>query len=145
MGAWRVGVVADTHNRVSPAMFEALIGVDEVWHLGDVVDEGVLDSFWSLGVPLTVVRGNNDFADWPLTVDLDREGWRLHLVHIPPRTAPRCDVVLHGHTHVPRDEVQGGVRWLNPGPAGLANKGAPRSLGRLVLAPGRLDWSLVRI
>ena len=26
-----------------------------------------------------------------------------------------ADVVLHGHTHIPRDEVVSGVRFINPG------------------------------
>jgi predicted phosphodiesterase len=39
--------------------------------------------------------------------------------------------LLFGHTHVPHDEMIGGVRWYNPGSAGLANKGAPLSLALL--------------
>ncbi|MFQ3670371.1 MAG: YfcE family phosphodiesterase [Verrucomicrobiia bacterium] len=145
MAVRRIGVVADTHNRVPPRVLEAFDGVDEVWHLGDVVDEGTLDPFFGLGVPLTVVRGNNDFGPWPYVADLERSGIHFHLVHIPPGTVPRCDVVIHGHTHVPRDEVVGGVRWLNPGSAGLANKGAPRSIGLLGLGEGGVEWQVVLV
>ena len=28
---------------------------------------------------------------------------------------PRADYILHGHTHVPRDERIGGARVINPG------------------------------
>ena len=70
---------------------------------------------------------------------------RFHLEHIPPSRAPSgCEVVLHGHTHVPRDEVLHGVRWLNPGCVSYANRGAPASFAWLTLEKGRApDWRLV--
>ncbi|GAB4249437.1 MAG: metallophosphoesterase family protein [Candidatus Methylacidiphilales bacterium] len=145
MGKHRIGVVADTHNRLPGRVLELLVGVKEIWHLGDVVDEGTLDPLFTLGVALTVIRGNNDFSPWPLTADLKRGELRFHLVHIPPVKSPSCDILIHGHTHVPRDEMVAGVRWLNPGSAGLANKGAPRSVGLLTVDGNRLEWQVLLV
>ena len=139
----RIGVLADTHNRAPDHLLDRLQGVDELWHLGDVCAPGTLDSLYSLGVPLRIVRGNNDFEiEWPLTLNLLRGGTNFHLIHIPPKASPpSAQIVLHGHTHVPRDEMVGKIRFLNPGSAGLANKGAPRSFAFLTLdEKGGVDW-----
>jgi putative phosphoesterase len=139
-----IGVLADTHDRLPDTVFGALEGVDEIWHLGDVMDPQILLELDVFGVPLTTVRGNNDGPHWPVKCDLERNGLRFHLVHIPPRIfCGKTDFLLHGHTHVPRNEMIEGVRWLNPGSAGLANKGAPRSVGRLkIRADGSVEWEL---
>ena len=57
------------------------------------------------------------------------------------------DLLFHGHNHIPRDEVIGGVRVLNPGSAGKANKGAPPSYAWLHLggADQQVEWRFVRV
>lgn len=144
----RIAVIADTHNRYPPRLPGLLRGADEIWHLGDVCEPATLDAFTQLGPPLHVVLGNNDDNPaWPLTLRLERAGLRFHLEHIPPtRLPPHCDVVLHGHTHVPRDEIRLGARWLNPGCITRPNRGAPPSFAWLVLRKNRtFDWTLVRL
>jgi putative phosphoesterase len=140
----RIAVLADTHDRFSPSLPARLKGADEIWHLGDVCDPATLVEFEQLGPPLRVVLGNNDshFA-WPLALELEREGVKFYLTHIPPRRAPAgFQVVLHGHTHVPRDEVLGGVRWLNPGCI-THPRGVPPSFAWLEVRAGKLiSWEL---
>ena len=96
-------------------------------------------SLENLGPPVTLVRGNCDGNfDWPLVVDLTRNGVRFRLVHIPPSRAPeKIDVLLHGHTHVPRNERREGVLFLNPGCVTRPNRGAPASVAHLEIADGR--------
>src|SRR5882672_12246764 len=102
----RIAVFSDTHNRYPPTLPERLAAADEIWHLGDVCDPATLVEFEQLGPPLRVVLGNCDAHPWPLVLDLERGGVRFHLTHIPPgRAPPGARVVLHGHTHVPRDEA----------------------------------------
>ena len=144
----RIGVVADSHDWLPQGLMEGLAGCDEIWHLGDVTTPALLDPFLALDVPLHVVRGNCDFIEnWPLVLDLDRYGIRFRLVHIPPIAAPAgVDVLLHGHTHVPRDEMIKSVRFLNPGALGKANKGAPPGYAILTLGPdGGMIWEQHRI
>ena len=119
----------------------------EIWHLGDVCAESILDEVRAIGPRVTVVRGNCDSnPNWPLVVDLVRGGLKLRLQHIPPDHSPDdVDVVLHGHTHVPRHERRGKVLFLNPGCVTRANQGAPPSVAWLEIEDGKLNWRLVQL
>ncbi|MEO6245859.1 MAG: metallophosphoesterase family protein [Opitutaceae bacterium] len=144
----RIAVISDTHDRFPATLPERLRGADEIWHLGDVCDPATLVEFEQLGLPLRVVQGNCDAHPWPLTLDLGRGGRRFHLGHIPPGRAPvGAEFVLHGHTHVPRDEIDpAGVRWLNPGCITRPNRGAPPSFAWLTVSPGkRVRWELALV
>ena len=144
----RVLVLADTHDHLPSNPEQLAEGADEIWHLGDVCAPGILLSLKGLGVPVTVVRGNCDSnPEWPLIVDLERNGIRFRLVHIPPSRSPEnIDVLLHGHTHVPRNERVAGVLFLNPGCVTRPNRGAPASVAHLEIASdGKLGWVPVRL
>ena len=65
----------------------------------------------------------------------------------PPLMAPPgCDLLLHGHTHIPRNERIGETRFFNPGTVGKPNKGVPPSYAWLELTRGRPPrWEIVRL
>ena len=104
---WRVAVFGDTHDRFPPGLPARLAVADELWHLGDVCDPATLVEFEQLGLPLAVVRGNNDWTEaWPLSLRLQRRGRVFHLAHraasrparsgvCPERPHP-CAVRLYG-------------------------------------------------
>jgi putative phosphoesterase len=143
----RIAVIADSHDQFPASLAHRLHPADEVWHLGDVCAPGALSELEALRKPLHVVRGNCDEnEEWPLSLELEREGLRFFLIHIPPARVPaRCAAVLHGHTHVVRDEMLGGVRWLNPGSVSRPRAGSP-SFAWLTVARGKLtSWEVVRI
>lgn len=135
---YSIGVIADTHDRWLPRVAELFRDVDEIWHLGDVCREPVLDELRAINGKLKVVLGNNDFdLDYPPTLDLERGDERFHLVHIlPRRIKSTSDWLLYGHTHRPADEIHNGVHLFNPGSAGRASKGAPLSVGFLTRTGG---------
>ncbi len=144
----RIAVISDTHDRFPSSLPEKLRAADEIWHLGDVCAPQTLVAFEQLGPPLVVVVGNCDAYPWPVSLNVDRNGTRFHLIHIPPRVAPKtAEVVLHGHTHVPRNEVDPrGVRWLNPGCITRPNRGAPASFAWLTVRKGKpLTWEIVLV
>ena len=144
----RIAVISDTHDRFPASLPERIAQADEIWHLGDVCAPTTLVEFEQLGRPLFVVAGNCDsYAGWPLTLDLERKTVRFHLTHIPPRRAPsRANVILHGHTHVPRDETDPyGVRWLNPGCITRPNRGSPASFAWLTIEKGKIEWKLALV
>src|SRR5438094_4322683 len=149
----RVFVVADTHNKLPQQLVDLAGGADEIWHLGDVCAEIILDELRAIGPPVTIVRGNCDSnSEWPLVVDLVRGGLRFRLQHIPPDVPPDdVDVVLHGHTHVPRNEKRGGVLFLNPGCVARPNQGSPASVAWLEIAKSEPDrhrkikWRVVEL
>ncbi len=143
--SWRIFVLADTHNRLPDSVSEIAKNADEIWHLGDVCVEMILDELRAIGPPVTLVRGNCDSNfDWPLVADLVRGGLKIRLQHIPPDEPPDdVDVLLHGHTHVPRNERRGGVLFLNPGCVTRPNRGALRSVAWLEIANGKIGWKRV--
>jgi putative phosphoesterase len=187
---WRIFVLADTHNRLPESVKEMAKDADEIWHLGDVCAEMILDELRALGPHITLVRGNCDSNfEWPLVVVLVRGGLKFRLQHIPPRQPPddvagpasggqllptgdakgldaakrsswatqpvgttgclsgekRVDVLLHGHTHVPRNERRGNVLFLNPGCVTRPNRGSPPSVAWLEIADGKINWKLVSL
>ena len=141
----RIAVIADTHDRLPESVCEALRFADEIWRLGDVCTPALAATLERLA-PLRVVRGNCDAElDWPLPLDFTLEGRRFHLEPIPTRKPPACDLFLHGHTHVPRDETVNGVRFLNPGCITRPNLGAPASYAWLTFASGTVLWKTVLV
>ncbi len=136
---YSIGVIADTHDRWIPHVAKLFANVDEIWHLGDVCQEPILDELRAINPRLSVVLGNNDFdLHSPMTLDLERGGERFHLVHIlPRRMPPAADWLLFGHTHRPTDEMHENIHLFNPGSAGRANKGAPVSVGFLTREKGK--------
>ncbi len=144
----RIAVFSDTHDRYPPGLPERMKGADEIWHLGDVCAPETLLEFQELGPPLLVVQGNCDAeGSWPMELSLERGGVKFYLTHIPPASVPAgMTAVLHGHTHVPRDEMIRGVRWLNPGCITRPRGDAGRSFAWLTVADGKLTgWEFVRV
>ena len=143
--ARRIFVLADTHNRLPDSVRHIAKDADEIWHLGDVCAEAILDELRAIGPRVIVVRGNcdNNF-DWPLVVNLVRGGLKVRLQHIPPDRPPDgVDVLLHGHTHVPRHERRDGVLFLNPGCVTRPNRGSPPSVAWLEIRGGKIGWKLL--
>lgn len=144
----KIAVISDTHDRLPEAVIRAVAPADEIWHLGDVCRADTLEPLLLLGRPLVLVRGNCDYSwEWPATLRLQRGGRVFHLEHVPPHRPPAgVDCVLHGHTHVPRDEQVLGVRFLNPGCISRPNRGAPASFAWLrVEATGAIHWEVVPV
>lgn len=144
----RIAVLADTHDHCPAGLPERLRGADEIWHLGDVCDPATLAGLERLGVPLRVVLGNCDWNPaWPRELRLERVGVRFVLVHVPPAKTPGgVDFVLHGHTHVPRDETDSrGVRCLNPGCTSRPRGGHPPSFAWLTIDAGRIEWRVMQL
>lgn len=144
----RIAVIADTHNRLPSSVRAEIAGADEIWHLGDICNRETLAELRGLGPPIHAIGGNRDPRGLaPETLLLERGGKKFFLVHIPPSHAPEgVDFLLHGHTHVPRDEEVGSVRFLNPGSVGKANHGAEPSFAWLEIgAGGTAHWRITRL
>jgi putative phosphoesterase len=143
----RIGIVSDTHDRVLPALHQALAGVDEILHAGDIASAEALAEVETIA-PVTAVRGNMDehaLANrLPEEEILTRVGVRIALVHghrvgsasvddLAKSFADRgVDLVVWGHIHEPVSELRSGVRYFNPGTAG--GIGAAATCGLLMIA-----------
>jgi uncharacterized protein len=146
---FRIGVVSDTHGVVHPALLDALAGVDHIVHAGDIGGAHVLSALSDVA-PVTSVDGNNDDATGEDIVRTTAGGLRILLTHILPRPhapdrrvlaslrAAPADIVIFGHSHLPHDEVLGGIRYFNPASAGPRRFNYPVSVG--VLENGENGW-----
>ncbi len=140
-----IGVIADTHdNTVNIEKAVELFKerkVDFVIHLGDVVAPRTLPLF--SGLNLKLVKGNCD-GDidrikktikeiggefYPLLFDISFNGKKLVALHGEHEIllqnaieSKKYDYVLHGHTHVKRDEKIDKVHVINPGSHYLPDK-----------------------
>jgi len=134
-----LGIIADTHGLMRPEVLDALSGVSAVVHAGDVGSAAVLDALAAIA-PVHAIRGNVDLtgalAKLPATRVVRAGRARLYVLHdlaelpIDP-AAKGFHAVISGHSHKPRNEVRGGVLYLNPGAAGPRRFRLPVAVARL--------------
>ena len=142
-----IAVIADTHNKFPGSAASQLRKADEIWHLGDYCDQQTLDAVRAVGRPFYGILGNNDWGlNLPPQLLLERVGKTFLLIHIPPSRIGGADFLLHGHTHIPRDEIVGLTRVLNPGTLAGPSRGAPPSWAWMTLdeRTSAVSWRLVR-
>lgn len=133
----KIGVVCDTHNNVrNVKRIVELFNdaqVDRVIHTGDITKGTTLDLFGALTCPLYGVFGNNDVEREGLDQSIARHHFefqepplRLYwhersilVVHDPAMLEKvdlgDSDLVLHGHTHLRREERRSERLIFNPG------------------------------
>jgi hypothetical protein len=143
----RIAVIADTHGKLPDSVVGQLAAADEIWHLGDFCDLATLDRVRAIGPTFVGVLGNNDWGlELPERLLIERCGRSFLLVHILPRRIGGADFLLHGHTHVPCDQLINTTRVLNPGTIGKPNKGAPPAWAWMEIAPnGAVTWVPVAV
>jgi len=117
-----IGLVSDIHGYLPDNAEEVLAGCDTILCAGDTEDRRIL---WRLQAiaPTIAVLGNCDSdpalqRELPTIASPRLAGVRFLLVHRSRDAGmPAEDVraVVSGHTHVPRDCMQGAVRFINPG------------------------------
>jgi putative phosphoesterase len=148
-----VGLISDTHGLVRPAIFDALKGVDQILHAGDV-GEGVLEELRAIA-PVRAVFGNTDSPGTPGLVEslqLELGGLSIHVSHGHELGSPtpakllrhyHANVIVYGHTHKPLIERSGGQLIVNPGAAGPRRFDLKPSVARMTLDRGKADVQLI--
>ena len=153
----KVAVLSDTHaprywKACPPGVARRLEGVDLIVHAGDVCRAEVLEELAAFA-PVRAVLGNNDTPDvaaWgaPETLRFDLDGLPAAMVHDagPARGRPRrlrerfggAELVVFGHSHIPLDLTEGGVRIFNPGSPTDRRRQPRGTMGLLRVEDGRL-------
>ncbi|MBI1372659.1 MAG: YfcE family phosphodiesterase [Phycisphaera sp.] len=141
----RIGILSDSHGQAArtQAATRMLLqrGVDLLIHLGDIGTDAVIDALIERldadgrpDPPVHIVFGNTDanaaamqrYAE-SLGVHVDHPAGRIdadgkvvvfthgHLPEPMYRSLDEVDYLLHGHTHLRRDERSGRTRVINPG------------------------------
>ena len=136
----RIGVIADTHGLLRPEALAALEGVDHILHAGDIGGDEIIRRLERIA-PVTFVEGNNDDGAGTGIVRISLGGTRILLTHILPRThspdarvlqslkQEPADLVVFGHSHLPHNEIAGGIRYFNPASAGPRRFDYPVAVG----------------
>ena len=138
----KVIICSDSHGAFAAAeqVLEQQPKAAAVIFLGDGAEEwGDLHEIYP-EIPFYPVRGNCDWgSDWPGERIVELGGHRIFCTHghlygvktagtalLEKRAAEEnCDIVLYGHTHVPRIDYIAGRYYLNPGSLRQPAEGHP--------------------
>jgi uncharacterized protein len=143
-------VISDTHGLLRPQVEQQLSGVAHIIHGGDIGRPEVITGLRRIA-PVTAIRGNVDTGEWaedyPDTQMVSLGGRTIYVLHdlkqlqLDPVSCG-VDVVVSGHSHVPRVETVNGVLYLNPGSAGPRRFKSPITLATLELTANGLRSSI---
>ncbi|MBR0749957.1 metallophosphoesterase family protein [Bradyrhizobium japonicum] len=138
-----IGIISDTHGLLRPEALRALAHVDHIIHGGDIGDPEIITALRRIA-PVTAIRGNVDTGEWATEfaeTELVRLAGRLFYVlhdlntmQIDP-VAEGIDVIVSGHSHVPKINTVNGLLYVNPGSAGRRRFSLPITLASLEIMP----------
>lgn len=133
----KIGAISDSHNHLDNLRLAARKLIKEekveiIVHLGDDYDDA--QAIESLGIELLRIPGvfSSYYQDPRISNRLVKEfsNWKLLLTHAPTThkndlstdkdpediiAKEKINIVLYGHTHIPRIEEKNNVLWINPG------------------------------
>jgi len=148
-----IGVISDTHGLLRHEALQALRGSEHIIHAGDVGDREILDQLRTIA-PVTAVRGNIDKGAWahklPETAVIEIARVSIYVLHdlsqldLKPGAAG-FQVVVSGHSHIPKQEARDGVLYFNPGSAGPRRFKLPITVGRLVIQRKKVRGEIITI
>lgn len=146
-----IGVISDTHGLLRPEALAALQGAQHIIHAGDVGAAEILAELANVA-PVTAIRGNVDKEAWAHrlleTEIVEIGGVSIYVLHdlaqldLKPEAAG-FNVVISGHSHVPKQETRNGVLYFNPGSAGPRRFKLPVTVGRLVISEGKIKAEIL--
>ncbi len=151
-----IGLISDTHGMVRASVFDALAGVDQILHAGDVGPDDVLTELEAIA-PIRAVFGNTDVPGNPRLLQelvLEIGGVSIHVSHghevgspTPPKllAAYPQRVIVYGHTHRQLITEGDGRLVINPGAAGARRFDLRPSVARLTIAGGVPSAELVAL
>lgn len=152
-----IGLISDTHGLVRPEVFEALQGVSQILHAGDVGPAEVLAELSAIA-PIRAVYGNTDApgrADLFEHIEDVIDGVRIVVTHghelgspTPPKLVgayPKADVIVYGHTHQQLITKAARRIVINPGAAGPRRFKLQPSVAKLYIWQGKADVELISL
>ena len=149
----KVGVISDTHGLLRPEAVELLRGSQHIIHAGDIGSPEIIPALEKIA-PVTAIRGNVDTQSWARrfaeTEVVELEGLHIYVIHdanaldLNPKAAGFA-AVISGHSHQPKQEMKDGVLYFNPGSGGPRRFKLPISVGRLVIAEGKVSAEILEI
>ena len=143
-------VVSDTHDNIDGLVnfIKEMGQIDYLFFLGDYVEDGIILRD-ILGIPTTIVRGNGDHGRYDFNEDelVEIGGKRILATHghnYNPSLGLQnlyyraleleADIVLYGHTHLPKIFKKESIILMNPGsPSYPRTYNGQGSIGLIIL------------
>jgi uncharacterized protein len=148
-----VGIISDTHGRLSDSALIALAGSRIIIHAGDIGNPDIIDKLKTIA-PVFPVKGNMDKGAWARKIpdsEIVNDGAvSLYILHdiskidLDP-AASGFSAVIFGHTHRPFIEKQNEVLFINPGSATQPRSNHPPSVVLLKVIGKSLEAQLVTL
>jgi len=166
----RIGIISDTHipqqvDSLPQKLNEVFQGVDLILHAGDICEPSVLDKLERIA-PVLAALGDDD----PVTVYDARmkrshritiDGHRLWLTHSLPTLSHNdwykgvspldpftgtTDIIVFGHTHIPRIDYHKNIFLVGPGSATLPSYvPKPGTVAILTITNGKLEATIEQL
>ncbi len=148
----KIGVLSDTHKDffedIPLSALDELSGVDIIVHAGDFVSKPLLEGLMKRG-QFKGVHGNMDSDEikneLPKTTQFEVNNFKIGVAHPAEGGDPSLieqkvsskfsdvNVIIHGHSHIPKNEMVNGVLHFNPGSASGAFPAIISSIGILTI------------
>jgi uncharacterized protein len=130
------------HGLLRPEAERGLKGIDHIIHAGDIGCPEIVEALRRIA-PVTAILGNVDCGEWareyPDTKLVRPAGKSIYVLHdlktLQVDLGADIDVIISGHSHVPKIDTVGGVLYLNPGSAGRRRFKLPITLATLEVTP----------
>ncbi|MEK0325449.1 MAG: metallophosphoesterase family protein [Nitrosopumilus sp.] len=159
----KIGVISDTHKDsfedIPLRALDELSGVDMSVHAGDFGSKPVLEGLKKRG-QFKGVHGNMDSDEikneMPKTIQFDVNNFKIGVAHPAEGGDPSLieqkvgskfsdvDVIIHGHSHMPKNEMVNGVLHFNPGSASGAFPAIIQSIGILTI-DDRISGEIIKL
>jgi putative phosphoesterase len=151
-----IALISDTHGYFGEDVNKYLVGVDEVWHAGDIGDVSTLEKYESLGKTFRAVYGNIDGhrlrRDYEEYLDFEIDGLKVLMIHIggyPGRYSKEAyalinqkkyDLFISGHSHITKvmRDPKHNLIHMNPGSCGHHGFHLMRTLIRFKIDAGQI-------
>lgn len=147
----KIGIMSDTHGYWDDRYATYFVGVDEIWHAGDIGDYSIVERLEEIAPTVRCVSGNIDHGmvkrKCKELLIFDIEKVRVLLTHIggyPGKWSPGMkkllkendvNLMVDGHSHILKvmydKELE--VLHINPGAAGQQGWQKERTLIRLTI------------
>jgi putative phosphoesterase len=146
----RIGIISDTHGLLRSEAVAYLNGCDLIIHGGDIGSSEILSELGKIAL-VRAVRGNVDTQEWcgkvPHDDVVEIAGKTIYILHdleqldLDPKAAG-FDIVVSGHSHIPKLERRADVWYLNPGSAGRRRFKLPISIARLGISGEEVSFEI---
>ncbi len=129
----KIFVLSDTHiprtaNDLPFKLYEEIQKCDLIIHAGDIVEKSFYDKLKNIK-DIKAVYGNMDSTELKNVLQqkeiINAGKFKIGLIHgwgSPDRVEENIrkefkdvDVIIYGHTHIPKNEIVDGVLFFNPG------------------------------